>query len=112
MKINLPDGSSKELQDGSNGLDLAKSIGAGLAKSAVAVSIDGKQRDLLDELPDNSSVSIITIQSDEGLEIPVASKQEENLLSTEVNEKIHHSLQFLPEEQAELLKLSYFVFVL
>ena len=69
MKINLPDGSSKELQDGSNGLDLAKSIGAGLAKSAVAVSIDGKQRDLLDELPDNSSVSIITIQSDEGLEI-------------------------------------------
>ena len=69
MKINLPDGSSKELQDGSNGLDLAKSIGAGLAKSAVAISVDGKQRDLLDELPDNSSVSIITIQSDEGLEI-------------------------------------------
>ena len=56
MKINLPDGSSKELQDGSNGLDLAKSIGAGLAKSAVAVSIDGKQRDLLDELPDNLSL--------------------------------------------------------
>ena len=50
MKINLPDGSSKELQDGSNGLDLAKSIGAGLAKSAVAVSVDGNQRDLLDEL--------------------------------------------------------------
>ena len=41
----------------------------GLAKSAVAVYVDGQQRDLLDELPDNSSVSIITIQSDEGLEI-------------------------------------------
>jgi len=49
-----------------------------------------------------------TVESDDSLEIPVASKQEENLLSTEVNEKIHHSLQFLPEEQAELLKLSYF----
>ena len=49
-----------------------------------------------------------TIESDDSLEIPVASKQEEQLLSAEVNEKIHHSLQFLPKEQAELLKLSYF----
>ncbi len=69
MEINLPDGSAKELDEGSNGLDLAKSIGAGLAKSAVAVNVNGEQRDLLDELPDNSSVSIITIQSEEGLEI-------------------------------------------
>ena len=69
MEINLPDGSVKELEKGSNGLDLAKSIGAGLAKSAVAVVVNGEQRDLLDELPDNSSVSIITIQSDEGLEV-------------------------------------------
>ena len=69
MEINLPDGSAKELDKGSNGLDLAKSIGAGLAKSAVAVNVNGEQRDLIDELPDNSSVSIITIQSDEGLEI-------------------------------------------
>ena len=29
-------------------------------------------------------------------------------MSTEVTKKIHHSLQFLPKEQAELLKLSYF----
>ncbi len=69
MEINLPDGSAKELEKGSNGLDLAKSIGAGLAKSAVAVVVNGEQRDLLDELPDKSSVSIITIESDEGLEI-------------------------------------------
>ena len=69
MEISLPDGSVKELEKGSNGLDLAKSIGAGLAKSAVAVVVNGEQRDLLDELPDNSSVSIITIQSDEGLEV-------------------------------------------
>ena len=49
-----------------------------------------------------------TVESDESLEIPVASKQEEQLMSTEVTKKIHHSLQFLPKEQAELLKLSYF----
>ena len=69
MEINLPDGSSKELENGSNGLDLAKAIGAGLAKSAVAVTVDGEQRDLLDVLPENSSVAIITIESEEGLEI-------------------------------------------
>ena len=69
MEINLPDGSLKILDDGSNGLDLAKSIGAGLAKSAVALNVNGEQRDLLDELPNNCSVSIITIQSEEGLEI-------------------------------------------
>ena len=82
MKINLPDGSSKELQDGSNGLDLAKSIGAGLAKSAVAVYVDGQQRDLLDELPDNSSVSIITTRSNFSLSssstIPFPSREKCN----------------------------------
>ena len=41
MEINLPDGSSKKLEPGSNGLDLAKSIGVGLAKSAVAVLVNG-----------------------------------------------------------------------
>ena len=69
MEINLPDGSSKALESGSNGYDLAKSIGPGLAKSAVAVTINGIQKDLSDELPKDSSVSIITIESDEGLEI-------------------------------------------
>ena len=69
MEINLPDGSSKKLEPGSNGLDLAKSIGSRLAKSAVAVLVDGEQRDLLDELPDKASVSIITIETEEGLQI-------------------------------------------
>ena len=69
MEINLPDGSSKALESGSNGYDLAKSIGPGLAKSAVAVTVNGIQKDLSDELPKDSSVSIITIESDEGLEI-------------------------------------------
>ena len=69
MEINLPDGSTRKLENGSNGLDLAKSIGSRLAKSAVAVTVDGEQRDLLDTLPENSSVSIITIESEEGLEI-------------------------------------------
>ena len=69
ITIQLPDGSKKELPHGSTGLDLAASIGPGLAKDAVAVSIKGEQFDLSDALPDKSEVSIITIKSPEGLEI-------------------------------------------
>ena len=69
MKITLPDNSSRELPEGSSGYDLAKDIGPGLAKSAVAITVDGVQKDLHDEINTDSSVSIITIDSDEGLEI-------------------------------------------
>ena len=69
MKITLPDNSSRELPQGSSGYDLAKDIGPGLAKSAVAVSVDGVQKDLHDVIEGDSSVSIITIDSDEGIEI-------------------------------------------
>ena len=69
IDITLPDGSKKSLPKGSNGLDLAKSIGPGLAKDAVAVVVNNEQRDLTDKLSNNAEVSIITIKSNEGLEI-------------------------------------------
>ena len=69
MKITLPDNSLRELPEGSSGYDLAKDIGPGLAKSAIAVTVDGVQRDLHDAIDADASVSIITIDSDEGVEI-------------------------------------------
>ena len=69
IKIFLPDGSEKSLPANSTGFDLANSIGKGLAKSAVAYKVDETQYDLSDQLKDKSQVSIITIQSEEGLEI-------------------------------------------
>ena len=69
MKITLPDGSVRKLEVGSNGLDIANDIGAGLAKAALAVSVNGIQKDLSDPINEDSDVSIITIDSDEGLEI-------------------------------------------
>ena len=69
ITVSLPDGNKKVLPSGSNGYDLASSIGSGLAKSAVAFRIGDDQFDLHDELQDQTTVSIITIQSDEGLEI-------------------------------------------
>ena len=69
IKVTLPDGSIKELPKGSTGLDLALSIGPGLAKDAVAIEINNEQRDLSDSLEDMATVSVITIKSDEGLDI-------------------------------------------
>ncbi len=69
MKITLPDNSTRELPEGSSGYDLAKDIGPGLAKSAVAVIVDGEQKDLHDVIEGDSLISIITIDSDNGLEI-------------------------------------------
>ena len=69
MKLKLPDNSVRELEKGSNGYDLAKDIGPGLAKAAIAVTVNGEQRDLLDSITDDSDISIITIDSDAGLEI-------------------------------------------
>jgi threonyl-tRNA synthetase len=69
MKITLPDGSIRKMEAGSTGLDLANDIGPGMAKAAIAVSVNGIQRDLSDPINEDSEVSIITIESDEGLEI-------------------------------------------
>ena len=69
MNITLPDGSVKELKTGSTGLDLAMDIGPGLAKAAIAVTVNGDQKDLSDPINEDSEVSIITIDSPEGLEI-------------------------------------------
>ena len=69
MKITLPDNSLRDLPDGSSGYDLAKDIGPGLAKSAVAITVNGVQKDLHDKIEGDASVSIITIDSDDGLDI-------------------------------------------
>jgi len=69
MKLTLPDKSIRELPEGSSGYDLAKDIGSGLAKAAVAIEVDGTQQDLHDSIEKDSTVSIITIDSEAGLEI-------------------------------------------
>ena len=69
MNITLPDGSIRELKKGSTGLDLANDIGPGLAKAAIAIVVNGSQRDLCDPINEDSTVSILTIDSNEGLEI-------------------------------------------
>lgn len=69
IQIKLPDGSVKEFAAGVTGLEIAKSIGEGLAKAALAINVNGELIDLTREINKDSSVSIITNRDEEGLEI-------------------------------------------
>ena len=69
VRVRLPDGSTKELPEGTSALEFAESIGQRLAKAAVAASFDGREVDLTATLPDGAEVSIITEDKPEGVEI-------------------------------------------
>ena len=69
IKVKLMDGSMKEIEDGSNGYSLATSISRKLAKEAVAAKVNGKLVDLSHELKESDQVEIITVDSEEGIEI-------------------------------------------
>ena len=69
VSITLPDGSSREFDHAPTGFELAESIGAGLAKAAVALKVNGEQWDLSRELPHGAHVSILTTRDDEGLDV-------------------------------------------
>lgn len=69
IAITLPDNSSRELNEGATVYDLAGSIGAGLAKAALAGKINGQLVDLSSRLATGDRVEIITEKSPEALEI-------------------------------------------
>src|SRR3954452_19813387 len=66
ISVTLPDGSSKTLPGGSTAADLASSIGKGLAKAAVAATVDGREVDLSTPLPNGASVALVTDNTEEG----------------------------------------------
>ncbi len=69
MEIILPDGSKKTLEEGATVADVAKSIGSGLAKAALAGKIDGELVDVTAPVHDGAAVEIITSKSPEALHI-------------------------------------------
>jgi len=69
VSVKLPDGTVKRMPAGSTGADLAVAIGPRLAKDAIAVVVDGRERDLSAPLPDGASVSIVTVGAPEGRKI-------------------------------------------
>ncbi|WP_302233808.1 threonine--tRNA ligase [uncultured Adlercreutzia sp.] len=69
MNIVLPDGSVKELEEGATVADVAASIGAGLARAALAGIVNDPPVDLDAVVSDGDSVAIVTAKNDEGLEL-------------------------------------------
>ncbi|HEY7255925.1 MAG TPA: threonine--tRNA ligase [Solirubrobacterales bacterium] len=67
ITVKLPDGSPLELPDGATGADAAAAIGPGLAKAALAVTVDGELRDLAAPLPEGAEIAILTDRDDDAL---------------------------------------------
>jgi threonyl-tRNA synthetase len=67
IRVELPDGSERELPAGASGRDLAASVGPGLAKAALAVRVDGQVRDLDRPLEDGARVAILTDKDPDAL---------------------------------------------
>ena len=68
LVVTLPDGSQRELAEGSTAADLAADIGPGLAKAALIATVDGEAVDLDVPLRDGAEVSLVTDRDDLGLE--------------------------------------------
>jgi len=69
IQVTLKDGSIREVEQGTTIAGLAASISRGLAKVAVAGKVNEKMKDLCYQLTENAAVEIVTLDSDEGLDV-------------------------------------------
>ncbi|MDG2953446.1 threonine--tRNA ligase [Bisgaard Taxon 10/6] len=67
--ITLPDGSQRQFDNPVSVLEVAQSIGAGLAKATIAGRVNGERRDACDIISEDSTLEIITAKDEDGLEI-------------------------------------------
>ncbi len=64
FKIALPDGSVREIPEGSTPADVAAAIGPGLAKAAIAAQINGEVRDIMRPFESDSNLALITARDE------------------------------------------------
>ncbi len=69
VQITLPDGSLREFPGPVTVAEVAASIGAGLAKAALAGKVDGKVVDTSFSIASNAQLAIITAKDADGLEV-------------------------------------------
>ena len=67
--ITLPDGSQKSFEQAVSVFDVAKSIGSGLAKATLAGKVNGELVDASHVIEDDSTLSIVTGNDEDGLEV-------------------------------------------
>ena len=66
INVTLKDGSIKEYENGTNILQVAESISAGLARVSLAGKVNGIVKDLSFKLEEDCEVSLVTFDDDEG----------------------------------------------
>src|SRR5687768_3869180 len=64
FKIALPDGSTREVAEGSTPADVAAAIGPGLAKAALAARVDGELRDLNRPFEGDANLALVTARDE------------------------------------------------
>ena len=69
INITLPDGSIRQYESPVTVVQIAASIGSGLAKATVAGKVNGVLRDACDPITEDATVQIITPKDPEGVEI-------------------------------------------
>ena len=69
LKIELPDGSIKEIESGATPYDVALTIGEGLARQSIAARFEGDLIDVTSSLENSGKLALITQNSPEALEI-------------------------------------------
>ena len=69
LKITLPDGSQREFEGPVTVMQVAQSIGPGLAKNTVAGKVNGRLVDACDLIEQDAQLQIITPKDQEGVEI-------------------------------------------
>lgn len=69
VKVRLPDGSERQYEAGTTFAEVAQSIGAGLAKAALAVKANGKERDMFMPITQDVDLEILTNKSAGGLDV-------------------------------------------
>jgi threonyl-tRNA synthetase len=67
VRLTLPDGSVREYDAGITGRQVAESIGAGLARAAVGIRVDGESWDLNRPITADASIAILTERDPDGL---------------------------------------------
>lgn len=67
--ITLPDGSQKNFDKPVSAYQVAESIGAGLAKAAIAAKVDGVQQDIYIPIEKDAKLEILTLKNPEGLDV-------------------------------------------
>jgi threonyl-tRNA synthetase len=67
ISLTFPDGSARDFKPGVTGRDVAESISTSLGKKAVAMTLDGKVKDLAEPIKTDAQIRILTREDPEAL---------------------------------------------